>query len=253
MTEDTFVNRVRKTAELIGGQLALAQKTGISARTINAYALGESEPSMAKLISISKATGVSISWLATGEGQMMSGSPIDPMSASESHMLSCVSAEPLPCTVSDGVISIPQWENPDPDAFDYIPMADTQLSAGGGCFVISERVEGYYAFKKSWLNRVATSAKNLVLMRVHGGSMDPTIQDADTVMIDTGRRNIREGMIYALRVDSTIMIKRLSFRTGGKVLVISDNRQEYESYEAAIKDLFIIGQIIFFSRTFVPD
>jgi phage repressor protein C with HTH and peptisase S24 domain len=137
--------------------------------------------------------------------------------------------------------------------FDYVPMAEAKLSAGGGCFVLSEDMRDYYAFRKDWLRRVASSPRSVVLMRVQGRSMDPTIQDGDTVMIDTGRCDIKEGMIYALRVDSTVMIKRLSFRLGGKVRIISDNRQDYEPYEADTKDLSIIGQVIFFCRTFVPE
>ena len=152
-----------------------------------------------------------------------------------------------------GNITIPRWQNPDPEMFDYIPMAEAQLSAGGGAFVISEEIEGYYAFRKSWLRRVASSSKNLVLMRVIGDSMSPTIQQDDTVMIDIGNRTIKEGMIYAIRFDSTIMVKRLAYRPGGRVLIISDNRQEYESYEAELKDLHIIGQIIFFCRTFATE
>jgi len=150
----------------------------------------------------------------------------------------------------NGQIVIPRWNNPDPEMFDYVPMAETQLSAGGGAFVLSEEIVGYYAFRKSWLSRVASSTKNLVLMRVLGDSMSPTIQEDDTVLIDIGKKSIKEGMIYAIRFDSTVMIKRLTFRPGGKILIISDNRQEYEPYEAEMKDLHIIGQIIFFCRTF---
>jgi len=154
-------------------------------------------------------------------------------------------------TYSD--VSIPRWSDPDPEMFDYIPMAEAQLSAGGGCFVISENMEEYYAFRKNWLSRVATSPENLVLMRIHGNSMAPTLEDNDTAMIDIGRRDIKEGMIYALRVDHSVMIKRLSFRVGGKVLIISDNRTEYDPYEAEMKDLHVIGQVIFFCRTFVSE
>lgn len=161
---------------------------------------------------------------------------------------------PQPCTVDEnGLVSIPRWQNPDPEMFDYIPMAQAKLSAGGGCFVLSENMEDYYAFRKSWLSRVASSAKNLVLMRIHGSSMAPTLEDNDTAMIDTGRLDIKEGMIYAIRVDHSIMLKRLSFRVGGKVLIISDNRKEFEPYEASMKDLHVIGQVIFFCRSFVSD
>lgn len=162
--------------------------------------------------------------------------------------------EPQSCYVGEnGETVIPQWSDPDPGMFHYVPMVQTTLSAGGGSFVLSEEVEGYYAFRNSWLNVVSSGKRNVVLMRVTGDSMAPTIQARDTVLIDVGRKNIKEGEIYALRVDHSIMVKRLSFRLGGKVLVISDNRNEFESFEADIKDLQIIGQVIFFSRVLVDE
>jgi len=78
-------------------------------------------------------------------------------------------------------------------------------------------------------------------MRVFGDSMSPTIQDNDTVMIDTGRKDIKEGGFFAIRFDHTVMIKRMSFRPGGKIQIISDSR-EYQPYEADAKDIHIIGR-----------
>ena len=153
----------------------------------------------------------------------------------------------------NGQPKIPSWQNPDPEMFDYIPMAKATLSAGGGAFVLSEEIEGYYAFRNSWLNSVATSKRNLVLMRVAGDSMEPTIKSGDTVLIDTGRRKIKEGEIYALRVEDTVIIKRLSYRLDGRVMIISDNRRDFQSYEAYHQDVNIIGQVIFFSRVLVPE
>lgn len=98
---------------------------------------------------------------------------------------------------------------------------------------------------------VTTSTGNVVLMNSMGNSMAPAIMDKDTVMIDTGRIGIIEGQIYAMRLDSTIMIKRLTQRPGGIINVISDNKVEYETYQAKRSDLHIIGQIIFFSRDLV--
>jgi phage repressor protein C with HTH and peptisase S24 domain len=253
MAQENFGDRIREAADLIGGQLELSRRTGISATSINNYVLGTSDPSRTRLVAIANAAGVSAGWLATGEGFMR---PEDVQE--QPSRPACKEVEriepPQPCTVdAAGRISIPRWQNPDPEMFDYVPLAEAQLSAGGGCFVLSEEIEGYYAFRKNWLSRVASSAKNLVLMRVQGDSMHPTIQDGDTVMIDTGRVSIKEGLLYALRFNSTIMVKRIAFRPGGRILIISDNRQEYDPFEAEVKDLHLIGQIIFFCRTFVPD
>lgn len=152
---------------------------------------------------------------------------------------------------SNDSLLIPALGAPDPEEFDYVPMADVKLSAGGGAFVLSEAMRDYYSFRKDWLSRVLTSKQNAVLVQVTGNSMAPTILEHDVVMLDTGRRHIYDGNIYALRMDSTVMIKRLALRPADKVLVISDNKAEYEPYEAARQDLHVLGQVVWFARTMV--
>ena len=237
MNEENFGERIRKAAELIGGQLELSRRTGISSTSINKYVLGESDPSRSRLVAIAKATGVNVGWLAAGEGPMEREAAYIYMGEGE--------------TAGRGEGGIEPPPGSDPAEFDLVPMVETRLSAGNGSFVLSENVEGYYAFRKSWVRSVATSARDLVLMRVDGDSMNPTIRSGDTVMIDAGRRTIIEGQVFALRVDDTIMIKRLSYRPGGRVLVGSDNRQEFDPYEVDLADLHVLGQIIFFSRVLI--
>ena len=70
--------------------------------------------------------------------------------------------------------------------------------------------------------------------------MKPTVYSGDMVMINTGRRHIYEGSLYAIRLDNTAMIKRLSLRPKDKILVISNNKEEYESYETAREDIHVL-------------
>lgn len=214
------------------------------------YEAGLAYPSMDFMDAFCEHYNLNPTWFLTGEPPMY-------MNHKDENTLveSTAAPESSPSIYMDhnGDVVIPRWQSPDPEQFDYIPMAEAQLSAGGGSFVISQDIGDYYAFRKSWLSRVASSTKNLVLMRVAGSSMAPTIENDDTVMIDIGKRSIKEGMVYAIRVEDTVMIKRLSLRLEGKVLVISDNRTEFEPFEADRKSLHIIGQIIFFCRTFMTD
>ena len=227
------------------------KRINIHKNTLYGYELGKSVPNFDFLEEVCRHYNVNPEWLLMGTGSMYKTKEETSENRPENQNL--VHNRQAIYSDENGQIAIPQWQNPDPEMFDYIPMAETQLSAGGGAFVISEEIEGYYAFRKNWLSRVASSTKNLVLMRVMGDSMSPTIQEDDTVLIDIGKKSIKEGMIYAIRFDSTVMIKRLTFRPGGRILIISDNRHEYESYEADMRDLHIIGQIIFFCRTFATD
>ncbi len=238
-----------KTIRNNESQKEFGARFGVDLNTIGRYETGITTPKADFIAAVCTTYEINPSWLLFGKGSMHEGKA-PPIIATNSEQ----PPENTPLYNFDsGQVAIPQWQNPDPEMFDYIPMAETQLSAGGGAFVISEEIEGYYAFRKSWLRRVASSTKNLVLMRVMGDSMSPTIQEDDTVMIDIGKKSIKEGMLYAIRFDSTVMIKRLAFRPGGRILIMSDNRLEYESYEAELRDLHIIGQIIFFCRTFATE
>jgi phage repressor protein C with HTH and peptisase S24 domain len=85
---------------------------------------------------------------------------------------------------------------------------------------------------------------------VCGNSMEPAIRDGDVAMIDIGRNKIRDGCVYAIGLGETIAIKRLELMTAGRVRIISDNKAEYESYEANIADVRVIGRVIWLARKF---
>lgn len=61
-------NRIRFAAKLVGSGGALSRTTDISRTTIESYFKGNSEPNASRLMSIAKVSGLSISWLVTGEG-----------------------------------------------------------------------------------------------------------------------------------------------------------------------------------------
>lgn len=54
-------------AKLAGNATELSKKTGISRRAIGTYLSGSSDPTRGRLVSIAKASGVSVEWLATGD------------------------------------------------------------------------------------------------------------------------------------------------------------------------------------------
>lgn len=219
----TFAERIKQMRGKMTGPDFCAP-LGVHRNTIYGWEKGVSQPSADIIVAMCSHYKVSPSWLILGEGPMYQGDPRQDGQANQ-HKSIC--------------------------DFDLIPMVETRLSAGDGAFVISENVEGYYAFKKQWVRRVATSAKSLVLLRVEGDSMQPTILTGDTVMIDIERKDVIEGRIYAIRFDSTVMIKRLSFRPANRIMVISDNKQEFDPYEVDRQELCILGQVIFFSRVLV--
>lgn len=179
-------------------------------------------PGLDKLVAIAEAGNVNIEWLATGDGPMRPGEK-----AKEDSTTS------------------------EDDYFTSIPLVNVQLSAGNGSFVISEDIKEYYKFRKDWLSKTVTSSPNAILVGVTGNSMEPTIYNGDVVMIDTGRTHIYEGEMYALRMDNTVMIKRLSHRPGDKVMIMSDNKEEYPPYETDRKNIHVLAQVVWYARTLV--
>jgi phage repressor protein C with HTH and peptisase S24 domain len=153
-------------------------------------------------------------------------------------------------TQANSVVSCADNTVIDIDNYCFIPMVECRLSGGNGEPVYSEGIKDYYAFRKRFINYIATSAKNLVLMRVTGTSMEPEIQNGGTVMIDMGRKYPKGGAYFALGFGDTIMVKQLELLPANRVLIISKNRAEYQPYEANLSDIRIIGQVVWGDRLF---
>lgn len=232
-------------------QSSFAQKFGISRNTLVNYEKGTSVPDSKLAAAICEELSLSAEWLLFGNGpqsrkdlEVPSGqSPI------QQQKLPCVCQEGRIEEDENGELKVPILEAPEAQHYDYVPMVEARLSAGGGSFMVSERIRDYYAFRKAFIANVATSPKKLILMRVSGESMEPEIRNGATVMIDLGRRSIKNNCIFALGLGDTISIKELEMLPGGRVRVISKNPQ-YPAYEADIKDLRIIGQVIWGDRLY---
>lgn len=74
--------------------------------------------------------------------------------------------------------------------------------------------------------------------------MEPIIMAGDIVLIDMGRNRVYEGLIYVLGLGETIMIKWLALLPGGRALILSDNRTEFQPEEATLNDIRVIGRVI---------
>lgn len=102
-----------------------------------------------------------------------------------------------------------------------IPLYDVEASAGAGCFFDVERIESHLKFRKDWLAREGLHAKDLVVIRVSGDSMEGTLADGDTVLIDRSRK--KPDGVFAIRIGDALRIKRLQKMADGSLRVSSDN------------------------------
>jgi hypothetical protein len=106
-----------------------------------------------------------------------------------------------------------------------------------------------YAFSQDWLARRGAPAR-LKLMRVSGDCMRPTLLDNDLVLVDESQREVREGKIYAIRIDSDVVLKRIAKKPGA-VTLISDNRDLYDPLVVDLEhdaNIEILGRVVWLAR-----
>lgn len=131
--------------------------------------------------------------------------------------------------------------------FCMIPLVAARLSAGGGSLETEGEVLHHMAFRRDWVARKGNPAR-MVLMRVHGDSMEPYIQHGDLALIDQSRTSIIPHMVYAVGVDEGIYLKALETLPGQKLVLRSFN-ERYAPIEVDMRgdmaeSIRIIGKVI---------
>ena len=130
-----------------------------------------------------------------------------------------------------------------------IPKLAIGASAGGGALTDAETVAGKVGFDEQYLRGMGVDPAQVELIVVQGESMQPTLADGDDIMVDKGAalRRLRAG-VHVLRMDDSLMVKRLAVGRGGMLSVLSDNPAypNWQDVEAA--SLTIIGRVVWIGR-----
>lgn len=204
----------------------LGKLLGIPDRTISNYERGERKPSVEYLTLLAEKLNANPQWLILGTGEMF-------LDKQEEYILNG-----LPKSIS-------------PYDFKYIPMCELKAAAGGGCIIDTEEIIDYLAFKKDWLRKNITgSPNNIVIFIAKGDSMYPTIKDGDILLIDKDDKHIKQEGIYVIRIEDSLIVKRIQKLPGNKVEVISDNTT-YTKYVIDFEkdqDVDIIGKVVWYGR-----
>lgn len=211
MNSDAFTDRLKAAIGDISVR-AFASKAGVSDTVVRQYLSGKSEPSRTVLLAMARAAGVTVSWLATGEGGM--------------H----------PEDIHAGLVL-------DQDEYALVPRYDVQVSAGHGSLVEndSQPVESM-AFRRDWIRKMGLSVSHLALVTARGDSMEPTLADGDLLLVDLRQSAITDGAIHVLRNDGNILVKRLQRGLGDQVIVLSDNKI-YGALETTEAALNVVGRV----------
>lgn len=206
----------KRLRELRGSlsQTEMANKLDMPLRSYQYYESGERVPPMPILAEIARQHDKTVDWLLSGKSESESGESVSLKRQAELD-------------------------------YTYIPQVSGRISAGTG-FAPENSIELKVAFRKEWIARKG-NAKNMVLIKVSGDSMVPTLLNGDLVLVDRGRNYLEpQGGIYAIALDDVIMIKRVQ-PTGDRVKVVSDNKM-YEPFEVRADQVKINGKVIWFAR-----
>ncbi len=220
--ESELGERIKLSALEVGGKKNLSHLTGIPESGIYRYIKGESAMPVKALVKIAKAAGLSVEWLATGEGSMRPGE------------------------VREGWASY----SVEMGEFALIPGYNVEVAAGVGTFPGGEESTRKLAFRHKWLRYRGLKPEHLVLVFAKGDSMEPTINDNNTLMIDTSNRELMDGHIYVIRTDGHLIVKRIQKLWNKGILLLSDNKeyreQQIEPNEA--DDLEVIGKVVWIGK-----
>ena len=199
----------------------LVAATGASKGTVTNWISGVNAPTGERLIKLAQALKTTSSWLLTGNSSP-EFTPVEPWD----------SKTPL----EDDEIEIPFFK-------------DFGFACGSGSMAeaISHETRKL-RMSKATLRSLSISKENAVAATAIGDSMSPTIKDGDTIHVDLGRKNIKDGKIFAICIGGLFYCKRLYNLPFGGVRIVSDNSAEFpeihlNSQDVIDQQLEIIGWV----------
>jgi Peptidase S24-like len=130
-----------------------------------------------------------------------------------------------------------------------IPKLAVGASAGPGALNDREALAGKIGFDEKWLRDLGLEPAQLSLIRVEGDSMAPTLNNGDDIMVDksAATRGLRDG-VHVIRMDDTLMVKRLARGPVGRISVLSDNPAYTDWPDVDAATVTVIGRVVWTGR-----
>ena len=135
----------------------------------------------------------------------------------------------------------------DQDGIWNLPVREVRPAAGSGADVFGEEVVGYVPFRADWLKERSIDPAQADIVQVSGPSMEPTLPDGCSILVDRNRRELQPKCIYVLRNEDGLVVKRVDRNRDGW-WVISDNPAWLPVM--LTEDTDIVGEVRWTARTF---
>lgn len=202
----------QKMTEHSLSQADLIRGTGAGRATVSGWVNGTNNPSAKHLNNLAKTLKTTTSWLLTGIADM-----------------------------GQNLQSVEVWDDNTPLDEDEVEIPffkDFSFACGSGS--ISEAIANEtrkLRMSKATLRNLTIAKDNAVAATASGDSMSPTIKDGDTIHIDLGRKNIKDGKIFAVCIGGLFYCKRLYNLPFGGVRIVSDNSEEFPEIQLTAEQI----------------
>lgn len=123
-----------------------------------------------------------------------------------------------------------------------IPRLNVDASAGPGALFAVEEPFDAFRFSRRWLAEHGLEGAKLSAIRVIGDSMEPLLREGDEVLVDMREQPFRDG-VYVVRLDDTLLVKRVASQGGGRFSLLSQNLA-YPPIAVEAEDLTIVGRVV---------
>ncbi len=133
-----------------------------------------------------------------------------------------------------------QWKNNSSP----VPLYDLEAAAGHGSVLSQENVTRMCSIDEALLTEHGLNPAKCAMLTVRGDSMEPTLQDGDTILID--RSQTTPDGIFLIQMDDTLRVKRVQRAAGGAYILISDNTRYREELipPTALDTISLLGKCV---------
>ena len=123
-----------------------------------------------------------------------------------------------------------------------VSRLNIDASAGPGAVYTAEEPFDAFRFSRRWLSEHGLEGAKLSAIRVIGDSMEPLLREGDEVLVDMRDQPFRDG-VYVVRLDDTLLVKRVASQGGGRFSLLSQNLA-YPPISVEADDFAIIGRVV---------
>lgn len=206
----TLAERLKLARSKAGlSQSKVAEAVGISQPTYQALESGKVQKT-SYMMEIANALQVSPNWLATGQGEMNLPARENQINESDTQQMGF-------------------WDSETPlqdDEFEVSFYKDTEFLGGSGFetdIFDDGRRKIRYAYTAA--RRAGANPNKVICTTLSGDSMEELILDGSMIAIDTSKKEVREGKIYAFRHGNMLRVKYLIPRPDGGLVIRSHNER----------------------------